>query len=345
MKKLFYLTGDHVEFAKQEVIALTDTKDFEHIGRILITDTDLNLGNRLALTHSIHQFLFKCKHDKLLEQMKSFDWSSVYEKDFCVRIVNLSEKRLISKEKELASIIWHSLEDSVNLVNKDKKNSIKNLKKATKIKPVVNLTNSNTNIQLFVTDKEVFVCKKLEDVDKSFFDRWPHKRPCFYPTSITSKLARACINLSGIKKGTLLDPFCGIGAILIEAGLMNMKVIGSDLSAKKVRMCKVNLDYYNVKDYELFEQDALDLPKNKYDCIVTDPPYDKNEKINQSLDSFYKSFLKSAYNSLTSKGVMVIICPDKINLDSINPGFKVKTEVRWFIHGSLTRHIIALAKN
>lgn len=37
------------------------------------------------------------------------------------------------------------------------------------------------------------------------------------------------INISGIKEGVLLDPFCGIGSILQEAVLMGFDIRGVDI--------------------------------------------------------------------------------------------------------------------
>ncbi len=44
---------------------------------------------------------------------------------------------------------------------------------------------------------------------------------------MSPKLARCMVNLTGVKENDLvLDPFCGTGGILIEAGIMGARVIG-----------------------------------------------------------------------------------------------------------------------
>lgn len=332
MKTIFFLTGEHVQLAKEEVLALTNSKEYKLVDRILITDSTEDFSDRLAFTHSTYRFLFTCNLEDLEQTINEFDWLSVYKDEFCVRVTNLPETQHLV-EKDVADLVWISLQKQMltKLTDKDKK----------EVKPTVNLTNPKYVFEFFVTKEGIFMGLKLADIDKSFFDRWPHKRPAFHPTSITSKLARCCVNLSGIKEGILYDPFCGVGAILIEAGMMKIKCMGSDLSENKLEMAKINLDHYNINS-TLTKQDALKLPAGKYNCIVTDPPYGKNEKVSQDLGSFYKSFILSAYNSLKKDGVLVMIAPNKIDL--FNPGFKIKTTVEWFVHGSLTRKILVLVK-
>ena len=105
-------------------------------------------------------------------------------------------------------------------------------------------------------------------------------RPFFSPISLHPKLARALVNLSSIKKGeTLLDPFCGTGGIIIEAGLIGAKILGSDIEKKMIEGCKKTLEFYRIKEYELFCSDIGDIHKfvkNSVDAVVTDLPYGKS---------------------------------------------------------------------
>jgi tRNA G10 N-methylase Trm11 len=57
-------------------------------------------------------------------------------------------------------------------------------------------------------------------------------------------MARASINLLGIKSGKILDPFCGIGGILLEAYDMKFEVIGNDISWNDLKYFKENFDYF-----------------------------------------------------------------------------------------------------
>ena len=54
------------------------------------------------------------------------------------------------------------------------------------------------------------------------------------------------------KNETLLDPFCGTGGILIEAGILGINIIGSDIDKKLVYGCKENLNFYNINNSARF---------------------------------------------------------------------------------------------
>lgn len=59
------------------------------------------------------------------------------------------------------------------------------------------------------------------------------------------KLAQTIINLatSNRDRGVLLDPFCGTGVVLQEAGLMGFDVYGTDLEERMVRYTRDNLNW------------------------------------------------------------------------------------------------------
>jgi tRNA (guanine10-N2)-dimethyltransferase len=92
------------------------------------------------------------------------------------------------------------------------------------------------------------------------------------------KIARALVNLSSMKKNeVMLDPFCGTGGILIEAGLLGAQVIGSDIEKKMIEGCRKNLEFYQLKNYHLYCSDIGNIKQHVHsvDAIVTDFPYAK----------------------------------------------------------------------
>ncbi|MDB5180043.1 MAG: hypothetical protein JWN12_675 [Candidatus Saccharibacteria bacterium] len=71
------------------------------------------------------------------------------------------------------------------------------------------------------------------------------------------KLAQIMINLAGpltadpdaeLKQPRILDPFCGTGVILQEAGLMRYAVYGTDLVEKMIDFSRTNLKWIQEKD-------------------------------------------------------------------------------------------------
>ncbi len=84
------------------------------------------------------------------------------------------------------------------------------------------------------------------------------------------KLARLMINLSGVDPhgATLLDPFCGSGTVLMEAGLLGYtKLIASDISEKATEDTQTNTTWLIEKfgitppDLSIFTSPAADLPQ------------------------------------------------------------------------------------
>ena len=143
--------------------------------------------------------------------------------------------------------------------------------------PEVNLTNPKTSIEFFVMNGKIYAAKLIKELKHCFESRRAHKKPELHPTALNPKLARALINLCRAEK-EVMDPFCGAGGILIEAGLMGLKSIGYDLYNVMLKKAKINLDYCKIKDYKLINEDALRI-KKRYDYIVTDLPYGMNSSI------------------------------------------------------------------
>lgn len=99
--------------------------------------------------------------------------------------------------------------------------------------------------------------------------------------SISPRLAKILINLSQVKKGeTLLDPFCGIGTILQEALLQNIKVIGVDEDKTAVNNAKTNLKWFkfNESNYKLINDNSASVKIPNADGIATEPDLGELQK-------------------------------------------------------------------
>jgi len=98
--------------------------------------------------------------------------------------------------------------------------------------------------------------------------------------SMSPRLARALLNLSGLRRGqTVLDPFCGSGTILAEAFIHGMRCLGLDSKTNRVKDARENLGWLvgSVKDkgFDIRVGDARELPRmlrrSKVDAVVTEP--------------------------------------------------------------------------
>lgn len=312
MKYLLLLSGENLELAKEEATSLADSRKFKQRGNLLILESKSFEFKRLAYTHKVFRFLFSCKEKEFVKKIKNIDWQKHYKKSFSVKSHNLN----IGAGK-IADIIWAKIK-----------------------KPKVNLKNAATGIEFFRTDNEIYCGLLLWENKGNFNRRKAHKRPGFSPVSLHPKLARCLVNLSKAKT-TLVDPFCGTGGILIEAGLMNLKPIGSDIDKNMLKKAENNLKFFKIKGYKLLNKDATKL-KIKADAIATDPPYGQASSLKkQKLRILLENFLKNIYNNLKEGGHLVIILPNNLRIKS---KFKIKKRIGFYIHKNLTRTINIMSK-
>jgi len=177
---------------------------------------------------------------------------------------------------------------------------------------------------------------------RDYESRKPQDRPFFHPTSMHPKLARALVNLSRVLPGeTLLDPFCGTGGILIEAGLCGLEPVGWDIDQDMIDGCRKNLDHYGL-EARLEKKDAVSEAGEELDAIATDPPYGRSSYSSKKTSDLFEDFVENAYRMLAGTGRLVLMSPDELEYDT--GGFKVVDVFRVRMHKSLTRRITVLEK-
>lgn len=313
MKKVFLLSKANPDIGKEEVLALSNAKKYDLHDNLLVIETNFDF-ERLAFTKSVYDLLSICTKKQLIKKLKDFNWQKVYKKSFCVRVFNDDK----SKEKDFARFIWDNLE-----------------------KPKVDLEKAGTNIHIFYTKKNVLVCLLNKKIEQSEFEnRRAHLRPEMHPSSLHPRLARAMINLTGIKKGTITDPFCGTGGILIEAGLLNFNAEGYDIEQPILDMAEKNLNEFKIK-HSLSKKDATTI-KKKLTYVVSDLPYAKATKT-QDLNSLYSKFFEVLKKQMQKKAVLGL--PDFIDNKKLikNAGLKVEKEFTIYIHKSLSKKIFIIS--
>ncbi len=313
VKLMFLLSGKNVELAKEEVIALTKAKHHKHQGRVLVLESGFRDFNRLAYTKKVCRLLFECRTAELEEAISKVDWNRYYKKSFCVRALNPA-----IPERKLASMIWGRLK-----------------------RPCVKLKDPGTQIE-FVFGRTVFCGILLKEVEKDYLKRRPHFKPGFHPTSMDPQLARALVNLTGVKRGeTFLDPFMGVGGIIVEAGMLGAKLIGNDISKKMLSRAEANLKHYRLRA-RIFNKDATMLSGLKVDAIATDPPYGVSSYTSEKdTRKLYSMFLRNAYSLLKPGRRMVIVFPREIRI-----GTKLVKlgKIMYPVHPGLTRRIVIYQK-
>lgn len=286
------------------------------------------LTKRLGYTHEVHELIKRSDADNFDEDMASIIWSEYIDETFAVRVKRFNtEIDTVATERRSGTLILENCE---------------NIK--------VNLSKPKTLIRVVAHQNDIYVAiERIKLNKKHFEDSKPHKRPFFYPGSMNPKLARCMVNLSRIKEGQLLlDPFCGTGGILIEAGLIGCKVVGSDVYWKMKNGTSINLDYYGITDYRTFNLDVRELKMyEKVDSVVTDPPYGISTSTGDiSGDDIFREFFKSIYDNMKDEAHLCMASPHYVDLKPIADeiGFEIVEQYGIKMHRSLTRIISVICK-
>lgn len=311
MKLIFQLSQQNLDLSKAEVLAIFKGKS-KLIDNILILDSKEKYFERFAYTKAVYQFLFICKKTQLKNKIKSFDWNKHYKNNFCVRVSGSND----AFERKIASLVWHKLKN-----------------------PKVQLRNSKTNFHFFFTKKLVICGRLIKELTERFEDRKAHLMPGLFHAAMHPRLARCMVNLTGIKKGTIVDPFCGAGGILIEAGLIGLNVIGHDIDAGLLKRAENNLRHFKI-NYKLQKADATKLNK-KINYLVADFPYAISTK-GKDLEGLYSDFLINLKKILGKRAVLCF--PDFIDHEKLikKSKLKLKQEFNYYLHKSLSRTVCVI---
>lgn len=178
--------------------------------------------------------------------------------------------------------------------------------------------------------------------------RRPRKRPVFHPSTMPPKLARCLVNLARPADGTLLlDPFCGVGGILLEAAAIGCRTVGADADPRMIRGTKTNLKHYGAEPFGLVVEDATRMSVRSVESIVTDPPYGREASTyGSSLSVLLRRFLSSAQEVLSKGCFLSMCCPSDVRISPIvsAAGFKIVESHNLYVHRSLTRRILVLRR-
>ena len=198
---LFELSGEHGTMCTAEAVkcmeAETDsfTVTAQGPGYVIGSFDDKYLdpiADRISLTHCLGHHLGSFD----LDDLSGFENIRIPEGTFAVR-----GKRFEGMMKDVDS--QHIIRKLGGILSKTND---------------VDLREPQNEVRILMSDRlHVFLGERT--VDRNILEtRKVGERPFFSPISLHPRYARALINLTGVKNGgTVLDPFCGTGGIVIEA--------------------------------------------------------------------------------------------------------------------------------
>ena len=343
MAKLFFLvSGEHQTLPVSEVQAILEAEGIkyrilENLTQVLRLEADPNsveaIKFRSALTRVCCREIFNCEANisEILANISSGSMEEFIEGDsFAVRV-----RRVKGVTPELVR---------VELERKLGEQILKTVKTSR-----VNLSNPQKTFFGVLTDKRfIFGLKTAEIIPKPFSERRPRRRPFFHPTAMPAKLARVMVNLAQPRMGDLvLDPFCGTGGMLVEAGLIGCRVLGFDAKPHMLRGGLKNLLHYGINLEGVAIADARYPPVAKVDCIVTDPPYGRSAStLGASTIRIVEDFLSAVGDKIPRGRRICMASPKTIRIADAGEkaGFKHLESHFVYVHRSLTREIVVFER-
>ncbi|MFP4114817.1 MAG: methyltransferase [Spirochaetota bacterium] len=187
----------------------------------------------------------------------------------------------------------------------------------------VDLEQYDLHVKIDVMGKRAFCGYQLtgrKGLDRRY--RW-----VYHPrVTLRTPIAYGMLVLSGYteRPGSLHDPFCGSGTILLEAagvvrdgahvreGVPALPPLsGSDRDPRAVRGARANLDAAGLPGVGVSEMDArtLDeqLPERSLDFIVTNPPFGIRLGRGSNFRTLYGGFLRSAARVMRPGGTLALL--------------------------------------
>ena len=296
MTYFYLLAGENLELAEAELQGFLKTRNIDNSdrnGRLAYTEQHPDQLRRLAMTHEVIREI----------DPEKFRPNGSY----AVRAENLTENEF--NKEEIESDIGERISGLTNEVD---------------------LENPDKVVKVYNTVEGIVIGEVVEDINRGLFkERSNEKRPFSSPISMDPILARVLVNLSEVSAGeSVLDPFCGTGGVLIEAGLCGILPKGLDIQEKMVSGARENLENYGILNHDIKQGDISEVDDifDGYDVIITDLPYGKaSQEENEAVDKFLE--LIEDFDGKT------VFMYNEDSLEDYEADFEV------YIHKSLTRYI------
>jgi len=328
----FELSGEHETLPRSEALALVEafserSSEAAFFDQCLIVQAEgldvQTLGRRLAMTHRIIEVMAVCQADlpALAGAAEMLDLSA---RSYMVRArrIKNSSPGADEVEREIGRVLLgRGLQ--------------------------VDLSRPEVVLRAVITGGKIVIGREAARTDRSSFEaRRPHLKPFFHPGVLMPRMARALVNLTGVRAGsTILDPFAGTCGILIEACLIGVKGLGIEVQTNLVKGARCNLQGV---DCSLLLGDAKRLPlhDSSVDAAVLDTPYGRSAKIlAKSKDLLLQESLGELHRVIKPEGRMAIVADRPLDSLLQSSGFEILQQHTDRVHRSLVRHIFLCSRD
>jgi len=332
MRYGFFISGEFSElgFLEVENLLASYSENFRVLyedGRILIVESNAlenEFFSRLAMTRESVVHLKTVELNDLEAAFKELDFG---DKRICVRVKRIKreskpkspEIRSPELERKLGASLW---------------------RRGAKI----DLKSPDVIVKVYISGKcHIGILNHVTDT-KQFWERRPDRKPFFRPGALLPRLARALVNSTGIKDGLLLDPMCGTGTILIEAGLMGINFCGIEAFPKVAYGCAANLRHYSLAlNLLLGDVRRLSFVDSSFDAVVTDYPYLRSSRSFGELEELYEKSIFEIGRVL-KPGKKAVLVSNR-DLEDFLDGFGLEAKLIQRVHKNLYRRIYLIKKS
>jgi tRNA (guanine10-N2)-dimethyltransferase len=320
MKLLFELSGENPTLPFAELGCIGTIVD-KRLQVAVVESADPASVHRLAMTHRVLEYLGECEPDLAAFEHLLRDLALETRQAFAGRV-----KKVHGGSNERNSCSQKAFEKMIG----------------TMITGPVSLKNPEVEYRAILSGDRCYLGKVLYSFDRGSFDvRNPGKRDFFHPGVMMPRMARALVNIAGVQAGDcVLDPFCGTGGILIEAGLLGAHAVGSDFDLLMILGSR-----QNTAGSDLMLADATHLPvcDHTVDTVVTDFPYGQSVRIKKadSMDQLYGDVLAEIQRVL-KKGARAVVVTHRDISNIAAEYFTIVQRHDQRVHKSLTRRILVL---
>lgn len=323
MRLILETNQAHPKLAKAEIKELLKPKYCRQIAKGLfeVSLEESTMIFRLAYARASYEVLFSAKASNFMNKCAGTKWSEIIKTTFRIDTLakHLSAEKRSNLNTKLQSIVYKSLKN-----------------------PKVSLQNPKTSIVFIIAKNKGIACRVYKSFQGNFNSRKAHMRPGFSPVSLDPQLARACVNLLSPDTKEVVDPMCGTGGFLIEAGLMGLSCNGRDISKHMLRKSKANLDSFSIKHYKLAQENFF-ASKERVNYLITDLPYGRNTRL-ESKTGFTKAFFSKLEQVLLKRAVVILPKDVSISYLKSSKNLRVIGQHFVYIHKSLTKRILLLEK-